>query len=215
MNEYITTKKACAILGVHPDTLRRMDKEKRISTIRTPGNKRLYNVQEYISRHSNIPNECPTQNKVSICYCRVSSRNQKDDLKRQVQYMEEKYPTHKIIKDIGSGLNFKRKGLQTILDLAYSGKLQEVVVAYKDRLCRFGFELFEYILQTQCNAKIMVLKQKVHSPEQELTQDLLHILHVFSARSYGLRKYRNQIKEDKDVCNQESTTDIVELDECV
>jgi predicted site-specific integrase-resolvase len=90
------------------------------------------------------------------------------------------------------------------LERAHKGQLKELVVAYKDRLCRFGFELFEHILQSQSNAKIVVLKQKNYSPEEELTKDLLHILHVFSARSYGLRKYRDQIKEDKTVFNTET-----------
>jgi len=157
MNEFVTTKEASKILGITPTTLRRMDKAKQIITIRTSGNKRLYNVQQYI--HSQLSTQDNSSDKVSICYCRVSSNGQKDDLQRQVEYMQEKYPTHQIIKDIGSGLNYKRKGIKTILEYAHRGIIQEVVVTYKDRLCRFGFELFEHILQTQSNAKIVVLNQ--------------------------------------------------------
>ena len=127
----------------------------------------------------------------------VSSNNQKDDLQRQVQYMQEKYPTHQIITDIGSGLNYKRKGLKTILEYAYKGIVKEVVVAYKDRLCRFGFELFEHILQTQSNAEILVLNQANHSKEQELTDDLLYLLHVFSARSLVLENIKKWVGKKK------------------
>ncbi len=189
-SQFVNTKTASRILGLTPNTLRKLDKNKQIPTIRTDGNRRLYNVQQYIDSHSSFENL--PQNKVSICYCRVSSTNQEDDLQRQITFMQQKYPSHTIISDIGSGLNYNRKGLKTILELAHCGKIKELVVTYKDRLSRFGFELFEFILKTQSNAKIMVLNQSFMSKEQELTEDLLQILHVFSARSHGSRKYKTK-----------------------
>ena len=115
------------------------------------------------------------------------------------------YPTHQIIKDVGSGLNYKRKGIKTILELAYKGQIKELVVTYKDRLCRFGFELFEHILKSQSDANIVVLKQHYATKEQELTEDLLHILHVFSSRSYGFRRYQIQGKEKTEQINEVQT----------
>ena len=85
------------------------------------------------------------------------------------------------------------------MDLAYEGKLEEVVVTYKDRLCRFGFELIEYILEKQSNAKLMVLCYHSTSAESELATDLLSIITVFSARMHGLRKYKSQIKQDENL----------------
>lgn len=187
LDSFVTSREASKKLGLSPNTLREMDKNKQIITIRTDGNRRLYNVQEYIRSH--ISTTCPSQSKISICYCRVSSNHQKDDLQRQINFMQEMYPTYEIISDIGSGLNYKRKGLKTILGYAHQGKISELVVAYKDRLCRFGFELFEHILQSQSNSKIVVLNKSNATKEQELTDDLLQILHVFSARSHGSRKY--------------------------
>lgn len=178
MDEFLPSRKASKILGVHPSTLRKLDADGEIQTIRTPGNKRLYNVQGYINKNISFKSN-NTLSKISICYCRVSTPNQKDDLQRQVEYLQKYYPSHQIITDIGSGINFKRKGLKTILDLAYKGSVQEVVVAYKDRLCRFGYELIEYILQSQSDAKIVVLNETTSSPKEEVVEDLLQIISVF------------------------------------
>ena len=143
-SRYVTPKKACSILGVHYKTLYNWEKNKKIEVIRTPGGKRLYNVEKYISNNINIKEIAKP--KLKICYCRVSTYNQNDDLKRQVEYMKNKYPTYIIIKDIGSALNFKRKGLKKIMDYAINGEIEEVIIAYKDRLCRFGYELIEYLI---------------------------------------------------------------------
>ncbi|MCP4115886.1 MAG: IS607 family transposase, partial [Desulfobacteraceae bacterium] len=152
----------------------------KIKTDRTPGGDRRYLI--------------PIADEVHICYCRVSSYKQKDDLNRQVDLMREKYPDAKVIKDIGSGLNFKRKGLKAILEQAIKGDSVNLYIAHKDRLCRFGFDLIEWILKRN-NGKIVVLNEIDLSPEQELTQDLLSILHVFSCRMHGLRSYRKQISK--------------------
>ena len=165
----------------------------------------LYNISKFIGDRNPTSPE-----RKNICYARVYGRGQKSDLQNQINYLKTKYPTYEIISDYGSGLNYKRKGLQTILDLAYKGELGEIVVTYKDRLCRFGFELFEYILEKQCNAKIVVHCQGSTSPEAELSTDLLSIITVFSARMHGLRKYKSKIKNDttiskQDFCNEDET----------
>ncbi|WP_293109145.1 IS607 family transposase [Moorena sp. SIO3I6] len=131
-------------------------------------------------------------------YARVSSRSQKADLEQQVQFLKSRYPEAEIIKDIGSGLNFRRKGLQSLLDRVLGGTCKYIVVAHKDRLCRFGFDLISWLC-CKFKTKILVLDEKNLSPEQEMVEDVLAVIHVFSCRLYGLRKYKNKIIEDNDL----------------
>ena len=205
MNEikYIKPKEASKILGVNLDTLRRMAERGEIKHIRTDTGRYLFDISSFIKRGN--PD---IQERKTICYARVSSRGQKSDLQNQIALLKTKYPETEVISDFGSGLNFHRKGLEKIMDLAYKGELKEIVVTYKDRLCRFGFELIEYILKTQSNAKIMVLCQNSTSKESELATDLLSIITVFSARMHGLRKYKKQIKEDKSIFQEGIQTKI-------
>ena len=184
---YIPLRKAVGFLGLSPSTLRKYADEGKIKSIKNQAGQRLYDVQSYVRGDSTRA--------TLICYCRVSSSKQRDDLARQVAYMQSLYPEAEIIKDIGSGLNFKRKGLQAILDRLLRGDRLKIVAACRDRLCRFGFELIEYMV-IKNGGEILVLDQTVHCPESELTQDLLSILHIFSCRMHGLRKYSKKIKED-------------------
>jgi predicted site-specific integrase-resolvase len=111
--------------------------------------------------------------------------------------MQNQFPTHSIITDIGSGINFKRKGLRTILELAMSGAISEVVVAYRDRLCRFAFELVEWILQYH-KVKLVVLNQTLEgetTDRSELAEDLLAIINVFNCRINGKRKYKKKANQ--------------------
>ncbi|MEN8216170.1 MAG: IS607 family transposase [Pseudomonadota bacterium] len=182
--KYVTSKQASKQLGLHPNTLRLYADNGTIESYRTKSGHRRYNVEAYLGLQ---------KQSVTICYCRVSNPKQKNDLDRQVQFMQSRYPSAQIIKDIGSGLNYKRKGLKSLLGRAMRGEKLEVVVAHKDRLARFGFELIEWIIQ-QNSGKIVVLKQTNLSPEQELTNDLLSILQVFSRRMHGLRNYKNKVR---------------------
>ena len=187
---YYTSRDACKILGVHFNTLRIWEKEQKIKCIRTSGGHRRYDLTDFLK-------ESPKDMK-TICYCRVSSAKQKDDLARQVQFMADQYPGSEVVKDVGSGINFKRNGLRTILERSMRGEQLKVVVAYKDRLARFGSEVIEWVIK-QNGGELVVLSEVSLSPEQELTQDLLTILHVFSCRMHGLRKYRDKIKADKNL----------------
>jgi len=129
--------------------------------------------------------------KRNFCYCRVSSHKQKEDLKNQVKYMKDKFPTYEIIKDIGSGLNFNRSGLNKLLEMAINGEINEIVVAYKDRLARFGYELIENIVNKYSNGKIIVLnKEEEKTPLEEISKDILAIMNVYVAKINGLRKYK-------------------------
>ena len=110
--------------------------------------------------------------------------------------MRERYPDAEIVSDVGSGLNFKRKGLLAILERLHQGDKLCVVVAYRDRLARFGTELIETLLERN-GGELVVLNHRDLSPGEELTTDLLAILTVFEARLDGLRRYHKEIKEDK------------------
>lgn len=186
---YVPLRKAVKKLGLHPNTLRRYADEGKIQYIKNEGGQRLYDVEAYIRGAARAS---------LVCYCRVSSSKQKDDLQRQIAYMQSLYPEAEIVSDIGSGLNFKRKGLRSILDRLLCGDKLKIIVACRDRLCRFGFELIQYMVE-QNGGKILVLDQTVHCPQTELTTDLLSIIHVFSEGVHGLRKYSKKIKEDKDI----------------
>jgi len=111
-----------------------------------------------------------------------------------------------VIKDVGSGINFKRKGLNSILERAMSGEQLEVVVAYKDRLARFGYDLIKRFIN-RSGGRVMVLNEVSLSPAEELTQDLLIILHVFSCRLCGLRKYREKIKKESNLTEDTTISD--------
>ena len=198
--KFYTTKEAREILGVHDNSLRNWEKEGKIKCVRTKGGHRRYDLSEFLA--DDAPKE-----KTLICYCRVSSAKQKDDLLRQAGFMEKKFPGSEVVKDVGSGINFKRRGLRAILERAMRGEQLKVVVAYKDRLARFGTDLIKWVIE-QNGGELVVLNEVSLSPEQELAQDLLTVLHVFSCRMHGLRKYRDKIKEDTDLsgCEAEGTT---------
>ncbi len=185
MNIYVSGKDASARLGICQATLRNYEKIGKIETIRV-GNKRRYNVEKYLSGN-NIEDA-----KRAVCYCRVSTHGQKDDLERQIEYMREKYPTYEIISDIGSGINFERPGLRQILKYAIAGELGKLVVAYKDRLCRIGYELIEYILVTYSQTLIIVDNNKVETINEEMANDIVQIMTVYTAKINGMRKYKKQ-----------------------
>jgi predicted site-specific integrase-resolvase len=194
--EYITTKKAKEISQVTVKTLRIWDKEGKVRTIRTTSNIRRYNLKDIQNIVSYGP---PDEAKEKICYCRVSSRKQMDDLERQKNFFKHKYPNHVLVTDVGSGINWKRKGLKTILDKAMHGDISEVVVAHRDRLCRFAFELLEWIFKRN-GVKLVVLdEEKDHSSDQELADDILSIIHVYSCRKMGKRRYKNKNTENSTI----------------
>lgn len=180
-----TPKEASKILGISTKTLERYANQGKIICRRTEGGHRRYDVEQYLTG--------VVKREYKIVYCRVSSSKQKDDLERQVLAMRELYPDATIIEDIGSGINYNRKGIKTILELLLRGDRISLVVAHRDRLARFGTELFEFLLKSN-GGELVVLDDEAKSSEQKLTEDLLTILHVFSCRMHGSLKY----KKDKD-----------------
>lgn len=202
MENYLGGKEASKIIGVHQRTLMNWDKQGLIETIRTPGNKRLYNVKKYLDENKCKNNICENlddlddKTELKICYVRVSSHSQKDDLERQKEIMTHKYPKYLIIEEIGSGLNLNKRGIKKIIHLAIQGKVKELVIAYRDRLTRFGYELIEELITKYSKGKIIVLsEQDKLEPEEELVKDMMAIMNVYVAKMNGLRKYK-KLKEN-------------------
>lgn len=203
LNKYVGGKEASERLGVHQRTLYQWDEKGIIETIRTPGNKRLYNVDKFLMEKECNNQKCiedldkldDLDEKLNISYVRVSSRSQINDLDRQKALILEHYPNHLMIEDIGSGVNFNKRGIKKIIKLAIAGKINEVVVAYKDRLTRFGYELIEDLIKDYSGGKIIIIDEVDDmEPEEELAKDVLQIMNVFTAKMNGLRKYKKKKK---------------------
>ena len=144
--EFISAAQIQQQYAVSSSTLRRWDSEGIVRTVRTPGNFRFYSsadVHRMFGRQEEQGEAKQQQEKTKIIYARVSSNHQKEDLQRQIHDLQAAYPDHELISDIGSGLNYHRKGFQRLLERVHEGAVDEVVVAHKDRLCRYGIELLE------------------------------------------------------------------------
>ena len=186
---FLPPKVASKLLQVTLVTLREWAKKGEIELIRAEGKNshRKYNVRKFLKLDKPEP-----EIRRKIIYARVSTRKQSENLQRQISMLRERFPNHELIQDIGSGINFKRKGIGKLLDIAIKGELEEVVVAYKDRLCRIGYELFEQLFTKLSNAKILVLNQSSCSPDEELAEDILTVVTVFSATVNGRKRYRTR-----------------------
>ena len=183
-------------IGVSVSTLRRWDKEKRLVPLRTQTNHRVY-TDDDIFKVLNLKK--PSNQGKIVVYCRVSNHAQKDDLQSQIEAMQTFCLAQGIAVDewhseVGSGLNFKRKIFLSLMDRIEIGEIKNLYVAHKDRLARFGFDYFEHMANRH-NCQIIVANQEKPSPQQELVEDMLAIIHSFSSRLYGLRKYKKQIKQ--------------------
>ena len=167
-----TPKQLTEKLGVSRETLRRWEVAGQLKAVKTAKGHRRY-----------LYDEAPKKQK--IIYARVSSHKQQEDLERQIASLQKRYPKHTVLSDIGSGLNFKRKSLLKLLEFVFKGDVSEVVVAHRDRLSLFGFELFEFIFK-QHGAILKVVDNTEVSPDSE---DLMSLITEFSSRYYGSRKY--------------------------
>ena len=161
-------KEIRTLYGISSSTLREWDRKGKIETIRTPSNQRRYNISSITTTTNKIRT---ISNKKKICYCRVSCKKQMDDLERQKSYLSSKFPNHEIVSDIGSGINWKRKELLSILEQSNKGLIEEVVVAHRDRLARFCFELLHWLLEKN-GTKLVVLNDEV-SEEEKLSDDIM------------------------------------------
>ena len=206
---FVNVKEASRLTGLDPQTVRKMADNSSITCYKTPSGQRRISLQSIQELCNNLVSDKKEQEvqRQNFIYGRVSSKKQMDDLSRQLEFLKRpEYADYAIVSDIASGINFKRKGLSTILDSCLQGNIGEVVIAHKDRLCRFGFELIEQIIN-KSGGKITILdNQDNKTSEQELTDDLLAIIHVFSCKQMGKRSYRS--RKGKDLENETLSNDI-------
>jgi putative resolvase len=192
MNRYIAIGEAATLLGVSITTLRRWEAEGKLIPERTIGGQRRYDPAKI---KPELFHATP-QDRKTIAYARVSSHDQKDDLERQKQVLElycaKQGWTFEVIADLGSGMNYNKKGLKRLLDEIIEGRVGRLVIAHKDRLLRFGTELIFAICEAK-QVEVLILNQGVDTTfEEDLAQDVLEIITVFSARLYGSRSRKNQ-----------------------
>lgn len=185
-------------LNVTVRTLQRWDNDGILKAYRTPTNRRYYTEEQYLEYTGQ--SQMAKDTRKVVAYARVSSNGQKDDLKNQVQFLRN-FANGKgiilddVITDIGSGLNYKRKKWNKLLDDVMDNQIKVIYITYKDRFVRFGYDWFENLCKKH-NTEIVVLNNIETSPSQEMVDDMISIIHVFSCRLYGLRKYKTKIKND-------------------
>ena len=193
-------KEFSELLNVTVKTLQRWDREKTLVANRTPTNRRYYTYDQYL-QFKGIGRDADSRK--IVIYTRVSTRNQADDLENQVDFLQN-YVNAKglivdeVIRDYGSGLNYNRKKWNQLLGEVMENKVKMIFVSHKDRFVRFGFDWFEKFCN-KFNVVIVVVKNDKLSPHEELVQDIVSILNVFSCRLYELRKYKKQIEGDETI----------------
>ena len=191
------------LLGVSVKTLQRWDRDGILKANRTPTDRRYYTYDQYLQFKGINTVE---DNREIVIYARVSTRNQKDDLKNQVEFLKtfcnsKGMIVSQCIEDFGSGLNYNRKKWNQLLSEVMENKIKTIVISNKDRFIRFGYDWFEKFCE-KFHTSIIVVNNETLSPNEELVQDIISILHVFSCRLYGLRKYKKQIKEDEEIAKE-------------
>lgn len=182
-----------ALINRSVKTLQRWDYEGRLKAHRTPQNRRYYTHDQYLE----YIGQKATEEKSTIVYIRVSSATQKPDLKNQLAALEQfcaarGYAVAQWMQDIGSGLSYKRRHFNELMEKVERGEVSRIVIAHKDRLVRFGFEWFERFCENH-GTKVIVMNSESLSPEEEMARDMLSIVHCFSSRLYGLRKHKRNI----------------------
>lgn len=192
MDRLLTIRETGKVLGVSTSTLRRWEREGRlIPDERTEGNQRRYLLS---SIRPNLRKDGGQRK--TIAYARVSSADQKKDLERQKQILElfcaSNGWTFELVSDLGSGMNYYKKGLKKLLEEIISGDIERLVITHKDRLLRFGAELVFSICEAKDVEVIIINKGEQATFEEDLAKDVLEIITVFSARLYGSRSHKNK-----------------------
>lgn len=192
MSIVLKAKDAAKHYNISVSNLRKWAREGRIETEITEGGRYNYIIRD-------VQEQCPEQISQSIIYARVSSKKQQNDLQRQVSMLQGAFPDSTLITDIGSGINFKRKGFRKIMELLFQRKIQSVVVAHGDRFSRFGFDFFQWIFK-EFGATLESVRNAEPNSNAELADDLMEVITVFTARYYGRRKYKDS--EDQSISEQ-------------
>lgn len=201
MEKHYRPKEFAELINVSVKTLQRWDREGILKAFRTPTDRRYYTHSQLLE-YTGATLEEVNKGKV-VLYARVSHAGQKDDLNNQVDFLRQ-YVNAKgiivdeIIEDIGSGLNYNRKKWNKLLDDIQERKVSKVFITHKDRFIRFGYDWFERFLN-KLGVELIVVKNEKLSPHEEMIQDLMSIIHVFSCRIDGLRKYKKKIEEDNEL----------------
>ena len=194
MKKLISIGQAAKILGVSEITLRRWDKEGKLPSIRTEGGHRRYDISKL--RTETVHKYDFKDDRKTIAYARVSGHDQKADLERQKQVLElfcaKNGWSFEIISDLGSGMNYHKKGLKKLLNAILDDNVGRLVLTHKDRLLRFGAELVFSICEAKDVEVIMINKGEDTTFEEDLATDVLEIITVFSARLYGSRSKKNK-----------------------
>jgi len=199
----VSIGKAAQELGVHQETLRRWEASGKIVPERTPRGHRRYDLAKL---RGLIPKEA-SSNLLTLCYARVSSHDQKEDLSRQAAVLESFCAAHgwtfEVLQDLGSGLNYHKKGLKKLIKLICSGTVRRLIITHKDRLMRFGAELIFSICESFGTEIVIINSAEDTTFEDDLVQDVLEIITVFSARLYGSRSRKNKklLEALKDAAN--------------
>src|SRR5438105_1810317 len=184
------------LIGRTTNTLQKWDREGKLKAHRSPTtNRRYYTHDQYLANRGLV---APEQG-LTIVYTRVSGVAQKPDLANQIRALEIYCQQHTLrvdewLSDIGSGLNYKRKQFNRLMELIELGQVRRLLIAHRDRLVRFGYEYFEAFCQRH-HTEIVIIDGETLSPEQELVRDLMAIVTVFSARLHGLRSYKKALKD--------------------
>lgn len=189
MSKSYRIKEFAKRVGCSASTVRRWEREGKIVAKRHPSGQRYFDESDVRQVLRRGPDS-----RATVVYCRVSSAGQKDDLDSQVKAMEAYclgagIAVDEWVQEVGGGMNFKRKKFLELVSRIISGEVERLLVAHKDRLVRFGFDLIEY-LAVPSGCTIEVVNQESLSPQQEMVEDLLAIVHTFSCRLYGMRKYK-------------------------
>jgi predicted site-specific integrase-resolvase len=183
------------LIGRKTKTLQKWDREGTLKAHRSPTNRRYYTHDQYLAYRGLV---APEQG-LTIVYARVSGITQKPDLTNQINALEDYCKQQGIrvdewMQDIGSGLNYKRKQFNRLMEMVELGQVRRIVIAHRDRLVRFGYGYFEAFCERH-HTEIVVINGEALSPEQELVQDLIAIITVFAARLHGLRSYKKVLKD--------------------
>lgn len=208
MEKILKIGEAANMLGLTVHTLQMWDRIGKLKAHRTPTNQRFYYESEI---QKIIGTEIEPRTRINVAYARVSSHGQKRDLNRQVEYLENftqgnQIPLDKVVTDIGSGLNYKRPKWNRLLEDVENKKIANIYITYKDRFVRFGFDWFKQFCERH-GTNIVILNDVDTSPDKELISDLTSIIHVFSCRLYGLRRYEKKIEADKSLKGGENDHD--------